>query len=99
MYGMPATAAVSLIAIGTPAKGRSSPGPIGVGGGEGAVGIEVHERVELGLQRLDALERRLGQLGRAELAAPNQSGELGGGPEERSASTGASLPDVQVTPA
>ena len=51
---MPATVAVSLIAIGTPAKGRSSAGVDRVRGGQGAVGIEVDEGVQLGVERLDA---------------------------------------------
>ena len=103
VYGMPATGAVSLIAIGTPAKGRSSPAPDGVGGGEGAVGVDVHERVEVAVEGLDALERRLGELARAELAAADEAGELGGRSEEQlgihgGASLGESGSDRQEGP-
>ena len=43
----PRPARLFLIAIGTPANGRSSPGADRVGGGERALGVDVDERVEL----------------------------------------------------
>ena len=46
VYGMPATAAVSLTAIGHAGERPRVVRADGVGGGEGAVGVEVHERVE-----------------------------------------------------
>ena len=54
-----------------------------VGGRQRPLGIEVHERVELAVERLDPPQRGLGQLARAELAAPNELGELAGRPEEQ----------------
>ena len=54
---MPSTGRLFLTAVGTPANGRSSPGSDRVGGREGALGVHVHERVQLGVELLDALER------------------------------------------
>ena len=65
----PATAAVSLIAIGTPANGRGSSPADRVGGLERALGVDVNERIEAGLERLDSLERRR-RPARRELTCP-----------------------------
>jgi hypothetical protein len=49
-----------------------------LGGGEGAVGVDVKEGVERGLKRLDALERGGDELGGRDLTALDERGELGG---------------------
>ena len=59
---MPATAAVSLIAIGTPANGRGVARADRLRGRERSLGVYVDEGVELGLQRLDPLQALLDQL-------------------------------------
>ena len=46
----------------------------GVRGRERALGVDVDERVELGLKRLDALERRLHELARGDLALADHPG-------------------------
>ena len=46
-------------------------GPDGIGGGQGALGVDVHERVELAVEGLDAIEAALDQLARAELPTAN----------------------------
>ena len=53
------------------------------GGLERALGVDVNERIEAGLELLDALERSRDQLGRADLPAVNERGELAGRPEEK----------------
>ena len=55
----PSTGRLFLIAIGTPANGRASPGPIVVGGRERALGVDLDERVERRVELLDPLQRRL----------------------------------------
>jgi hypothetical protein len=60
----------------------------------------MYERIEGWLKTLDALERRGDQLGRAQFAVANQSGELSGWPEEKLVRHGPrTLFDRQVTPA
>ena len=54
--GMSLTGAVSLIAIGTPANGRSSPASTVSAVSQRAVGIDVDECVQVGLKRLDLSE-------------------------------------------
>jgi hypothetical protein len=51
-------------------------GPDLVGRGEGVVGVDVDERVELGVERLDAPERGLHELARGQLAGAYEAGEL-----------------------
>ena len=79
---MPAIARLFLIAIGTPANGRSSPARDLVGRGQGVLGEDVDERVELGVERLDAIERGLHELARGQLAGAHEAGELARRAEE-----------------
>ena len=51
------TARLFLMAIGTPANGRGSPGPIAVGLRERVLGEHVDERVERRVELVDAVER------------------------------------------
>ena len=80
---MPATARLSLIAIGTPANGRVSPGATASAAASAPSAVDVHERVELRVERLDALERRAHQLARADLPGAHELGELQRGCEEQ----------------
>ena len=57
-------------------------GPDLVGRGEGVVGVDVDERVELGVQRLDAIERGLHELAGGQLAGAHEAGELARRAEE-----------------
>ena len=75
VMGSPLTGAPSLIAIGTPANGRSSPGDR-LRRGQGVVGVHVDERVDLSIQRPDGVERRPHKLARADLAGADHGGEL-----------------------
>ena len=72
----PATGTLDLIAIGTPANGRSSPGSIRVGGLERALGVHLHEGVDALVQVLDARERGGDHLAGRDLPTPHECGEL-----------------------
>jgi hypothetical protein len=58
---------------------------------ERAVGIEMEEGVQLGLERLDPLERRFHQLPRGQLPVAYEAGELAGGSEHELGHEDASL--------
>jgi dienelactone hydrolase len=49
---------------------------------ERVFGEDVDERVELGVERLDAIERRLHELARGQLAGADEAGELARRAEE-----------------
>jgi hypothetical protein len=51
--------------------------------GERTLGVHVHERVQLRVELLDALERVLDQLACAQLAAAHERGQLAGGAEHQ----------------
>ena len=72
MSGMPATGADVLDRDRHAGERPLVAGADGVGGRERAVGVEVDERVELAVERLDPPERRLDQLTRADLAGPDE---------------------------
>jgi len=57
-------------------------GADGFRGRERLLGVDVGERVDGRLKRLDAIERRCDQLGRAHLAGTDKGGELARGFEE-----------------
>ena len=80
---MPATAAVSLMAIGTPAKGRGSPALIASAAASAPSGSRCTKALKLGLKHVDALQRLLDELARAELTAPDEGRELTGGLEHQ----------------
>ena len=76
----PAVQIRSFTATGTPASGpQSSPAArrasMRVGLRAGAVGIERAEGVQVGVEQGDALQRRLGDGGRAPAARPNGGGQ------------------------
>ena len=52
-------------------------------GGEGALWVQVCERVQLGFERLDALERRFHELPCAQLPVADQGGQVACGLEEQ----------------
>ena len=79
---LPGDRRLFLIAIGTPANGRSSPGPTASAAASARIGVDVDERVDLAVERLDALERGLDELAGGDLAAAHQRGELVGRTEE-----------------
>ena len=54
-----------LIAIGTPANGAPSPGDDRVGGFQSLFGVDLDERVDRRIERLDAPQRGLHDLARA----------------------------------
>ena len=64
----PAAGTLALIAIGTPANGRASPRLDLARGLERPLAVDLDERVERRVERLDALERRLDELARATAA-------------------------------
>ena len=72
----PATARLFLIATGTPANGRASPGRDRGGRGACALVIDVDERVDLRLERVDAPQRRVHELERRQLARAHERREL-----------------------
>ena len=57
---------------GAPPGSRWAAGRHGIRGSQRAIGIDVDERVQLAVESLDALERRLGQLTGTELAGANE---------------------------
>ena len=71
-----------MIAIGTPANGRASPGSIPSAGGQRRLVRDVGERVDRGLELVDPAQRRLDELARGQLAGADQSGQLGGGTQQ-----------------
>ena len=78
---MPSTCSSSLIPIGTPARAPgSSPGAIRWSIGRSlsacAVEIDVDDRVQLFVVALDALDERLEDLFRGDLAAADAVGDL-----------------------
>ena len=81
----PATSVSSLIATGTPEQRTPIARPAArvglVGLGQGAVGEHDAEGVELGVHLPDALERRLDELARRDLAGGHQARLLGGAGE------------------
>ena len=81
-------AAVSLIAIGTPANGRSSPGPTASAAARAPSASTWTNAFSSPLQRLDPLERGLDQLARGDLAVADQARQLGHGREQRARTRG-----------
>ena len=72
----PATGTLALIAIGTPANGRSSPGSIASAAASAPSASTSTNALTVGVERLDALQRRLVELARGQLAAAHVRGEL-----------------------
>ena len=67
-----------LIAIGTPANGAASPGTTRVGRGQRPLAVDLDERVERRLERLDPAQRGLDDLARARVAGAHERGGLFG---------------------
>ncbi len=77
----PDTGVLALTAIGTPANGRSSRCSIGVGLGERALGVELDERAELRVDRLDPAHAGLHHFARGHGPVANARGQLNCGQE------------------
>ena len=65
LSSQPSTGVLPLIAIGTPANGAASPGTTRVGLGQRALAVDLDERVERRIERLDPPQRGLHDLTRA----------------------------------
>ena len=74
--GRPATGVLALMAIGTPANGRSSPGSIASAAASAPSASTSTNAFSLRVELLDPLERRGHDLTRTQLAAPHEGGEL-----------------------
>ena len=80
----PSTGMLALIAIGTPANGRVVARLDLVGGRQRPLGVDLDERVQLAVERLDPLQRGLGELARGQLAAAHAGGKVDAGVNRRS---------------
>ncbi len=88
MRRRPRTARLFLIAIGTPANGRSSPGSIAAAASQSALAVDVDERVDGRVERGDPRQRGLDELERRQLAAAHERRELGDRPLHQVGVTG-----------
>ena len=83
VVGRPATLNCSLTVIGRPSSGRRSPRAErcvgGIGGGARPVEIAHDDRVDLGVERLDAGDRAVDQLARRNLPTGERRHQLAGG--------------------